>query len=503
MMYLALIPAGTYAGSGVYNALSGTPIGGVLVKLVDYPKYNTTTDVNGIYSMPNVPIDTYSISASKQGYVTNTSSVTVKEASTVVKNFTLFNLTNYPYPFVSSGREDVDVVIPSSDVHGYYGGSAHTQDTTGATEVVNSLLSYPPVINNYTGVLDTDISTYSGGIVTVDPNARNIITLGGFYVNQLEYKYNNDLSVRFKSHPSNGTLGIYVTNTDHYYFNKAGAFGKDYGFISLHNNNSRWLLFVAGMTKDSTKAASEVLGKYKDYPLDGNGAVLMYADTDGNSILDTISIEEIVPDANLINLSVYPSPFVSGGREDVDVVIPSSDVHGYYGGSSHTQDTTGAIEVVNSLFTYPLVGNNFTSVLDTDISNYGSGIVTVNPNARNIITFGGFYVNQLEYKYNDNLSIRFKSHPSNGTLGVYVANTDHYYFNTAGAYGKDYGFITLYDDSRTLLFVVGMTKDSTKAASKVLSKYQDYLLTGTSAVVMYADTNGDSKLDTITIVETV
>ncbi len=95
VMYMALIPGGSVAASGVYGALSGTPIAGALVKIVEWPQYNATTDSNGNYTMPDVPEGTYLISASAPGYTTNVSSVTVMGGTTVYKNFTLTSGYNW------------------------------------------------------------------------------------------------------------------------------------------------------------------------------------------------------------------------------------------------------------------------------------------------------------------------------------------------------------------------------------------------------------------------
>ncbi|MCL7414152.1 MAG: carboxypeptidase-like regulatory domain-containing protein [ANME-2 cluster archaeon] len=85
---LATVLTGNAAADVVVTA-SGDPIEGALVQLVDYPQYNDTTDVNGNYTIPNVPIGTYLISASAEGYATNTSSVIVSDGATTEKNFIL------------------------------------------------------------------------------------------------------------------------------------------------------------------------------------------------------------------------------------------------------------------------------------------------------------------------------------------------------------------------------------------------------------------------------
>jgi hypothetical protein len=89
ILYIALIPAGSVA-SGVYGALSGSPIGGALVKLVDYPQYNATTDgLTGEYTMPNVPYGEYAISAQARNYTKNVSTVNLSSSS-VTKDFSLY-----------------------------------------------------------------------------------------------------------------------------------------------------------------------------------------------------------------------------------------------------------------------------------------------------------------------------------------------------------------------------------------------------------------------------
>ena len=88
LMYFALIPGGTMALSSV-TSVSGDPIIGAFVKLVDYPQYNATTvGPDGNYVMNNVPYGDYLISAQAPGYVKNVSMVNVSSSSTT-KNFTL------------------------------------------------------------------------------------------------------------------------------------------------------------------------------------------------------------------------------------------------------------------------------------------------------------------------------------------------------------------------------------------------------------------------------
>jgi len=89
--FFAMIP---WASASCVVGSGGTPIVGALVKLNLYPQYFNYTNVSGCYNIPGVPYDalsggtTYSISASKEGYYPNTSTVTLA-GSSVNKDFTL------------------------------------------------------------------------------------------------------------------------------------------------------------------------------------------------------------------------------------------------------------------------------------------------------------------------------------------------------------------------------------------------------------------------------
>lgn len=87
LMYFALIPGGTMATSFV-TAVSGDPIIGAFIKLVDYPQYNaTSTGPLGEYTLNNVPYDaiaggsTYTMRTRATGYALNTTTVFINGAS--------------------------------------------------------------------------------------------------------------------------------------------------------------------------------------------------------------------------------------------------------------------------------------------------------------------------------------------------------------------------------------------------------------------------------------
>ena len=95
LMYFALIPGGTMAA---VISSTGVAIPNAFIKLVDYPQYNATTDVNGNYTLNNVPYDgltpagsTYIVRASAAGYGSNSTSVTLTAGSpNPAANFELY-----------------------------------------------------------------------------------------------------------------------------------------------------------------------------------------------------------------------------------------------------------------------------------------------------------------------------------------------------------------------------------------------------------------------------
>ena len=113
LLAISFLVLGTVSSvSAAVTTASGDPIIGAFVKLVDYPQYNATTDGLGDYDILNVPYDglaggsTYSISASKEGYVTNLSTVTVT-GYTVTKDFTLSIGIPYYLPFLYQRADNI------------------------------------------------------------------------------------------------------------------------------------------------------------------------------------------------------------------------------------------------------------------------------------------------------------------------------------------------------------------------------------------------------------
>ncbi|CAG0957946.1 hypothetical protein METP3_00647 [Methanosarcinales archaeon] len=84
LMYFALIPGGTMAA--VYTT-SGATIQNAFVRIVEYPEYNASTDINGNYQINSVPYDaiaggsTYTMRVKAAGYGPNSTKVTLNSVT--------------------------------------------------------------------------------------------------------------------------------------------------------------------------------------------------------------------------------------------------------------------------------------------------------------------------------------------------------------------------------------------------------------------------------------
>ncbi|MBW6518661.1 MAG: S-layer homology domain-containing protein, partial [ANME-2 cluster archaeon] len=84
---LATVLTGNAAADVVVTA-SGDPIEGALVKLTAYPQYNGTTDVNGDYTINNVPVGSYFMLTTHPDYAPNITSIN-STTGINIKNITL------------------------------------------------------------------------------------------------------------------------------------------------------------------------------------------------------------------------------------------------------------------------------------------------------------------------------------------------------------------------------------------------------------------------------
>jgi len=384
-------------------------------------------------------------------------------------------LENLPRSFVSSnGSLNCSIVVSSSVGHGPCG-SAHTMDVMGAIIVAAKL-----GLNTSSGMLDATmddyISSYDFNTAKVQLNdvSSNLVIVGGPGVNQITWYYNNlrnstgskILPVYFDKY-SNGTDYIHITPSGHSYQIERDALGRvkaDYGIVLMFQDQGRYVLILAGLGGSSTWASCKVVSEFDTWNLHGGAAVVKYSDTDGDGMLDALSVVEQVSGtqfsinivnpiafglfstallpkwqvvkqkltrkrrfskayilvflaiASQISLTAFSAdvgpevytfkdfthPFISsGGLMNCSVVVSSSVGHGPCGGA-HTMDVMGAIIVAAKLGA-DSGGGALSSNLDDSISVYdsGSGQVSLTSIGNNLIVVGGPGVNQVTWHYNN------------------------------------------------------------------------------------------------------
>jgi hypothetical protein len=384
-------------------------------------------------------------------------------------------LENLPWPFVSSdGSLNCSIVVSSSVGHGPCGG-AHTMDVMGAI-IVAAKLGF----NTNSGILDATmddyISSYDFDTARVQLNdvSSNLVIVGGPGVNQITWYYNNlrnstgskILPVYFDKY-SNGTDYIHITLSGHSYQIERDALGRvkaDYGIVLMFQDQGRYVLVLAGLGGSSTWASCKVVSEFDTWNLHGDAAVVKYSDTDGDGLLDALSVVEQVSGAqfsiNMVNplafglfstvllpkwqvvkqkltrkrrfskayilvflaiasqislaafsadvgpevytFKEFTHPFISSAESmNCSVVVSSSVGHGPCGGA-HTMDVMGAIIVAAKLGA-DSGGGALSSNLDDCISVYdsGSGQVSLTSIGDNLIVVGGPGVNQVTWYYNN------------------------------------------------------------------------------------------------------
>ncbi len=410
-----------------------------------------------------------------------------------------------PAPFVSSGGLlNCTVVVASSSGHGPCGG-AHTMDVMGAI-LIGTQLGLDAAVGVPSSALDDHISSYDYGTsqVTISSVGKNLIVVGGPGVNQVGWHYNNlrnssgdrVLPVYFDKY-ANGTDYVYVVSSGRSYTIERDGAGKitaDYGVITMYYEEGRSVLLSAGLGGSGTWASCKVLSSLEEWELHGDAVVIRYYDSNGDGLLDTISIvEEVFGSGFMLNSSGYlplwmvllpllskwrvlkqkivgrqhfskvylllflfvasqlvmatvsssPSfevytfkdfshPFVSsGGLLNCTVVVASSSGHGPCGGA-HTMDVMGAILIGTQLGLDAAVGVP-SSALDDHISSYdyGTSQVTISSVGKNLIVVGGPGVNQVGWHYNN-----LRNSSGDRVLPVYFdkyANgTDYVYVVSSG-----------------------------------------------------------------------
>jgi hypothetical protein len=335
-------------------------------------------------------------------------------------------------------------------------------------------------LNTSSGMLDATmddyISSYDFNTAKVQLNdvSSNLVIVGGPGVNQITWYYNNlrnstgskILPVYFDKY-SNGTDYIHITPSGHSYQIERDALSRvkaDYGIVLMFQDQGRYVLILAGLGGSSTWASCKVVSEFDTWNLHGGAAVVKYSDTDGDGLLDALSVVEQVSGtqfsinmvnpiafglfstallpkwqvvkqkltrkrrfskayilvflaiASQISLTAFSAdvgpevytfkdfthPFISsGGLMNCSVVVSSSVGHGPCGGA-HTMDVMGAIIVAAKLGA-DSGGGALSSNLDDSISVYdsGSGQVSLTSIGNNLIVVGGPGVNQVTWYYNN------------------------------------------------------------------------------------------------------
>ncbi|MCB5272237.1 MAG: carboxypeptidase regulatory-like domain-containing protein, partial [Candidatus Cloacimonetes bacterium] len=175
MTTLLGIPGGVGHLSGTVTTGAGnTPLEGVLVQIID-AGYEATTDAEGEYEIRYVLPDTYNVSFSRYGYITQTQVLVLEEEEEAVMNANM-----QPMPTVS-----VSGTIVASDTGSALAGASitltgyanYTQSSTG-----NGSFTFPAVYANQsyeyiiscpgytstTGIIDVAATAYQMGTITLN-----------------------------------------------------------------------------------------------------------------------------------------------------------------------------------------------------------------------------------------------------------------------------------------------------------------------------------------------
>ena len=384
-------------------------------------------------------------------------------------------LEGLPSPFVSSGGLlNCSVVVASSVGHGPCGG-AHTMDVMGAI-MVGGKFGLKADGGMLDATMDDYVSTYDFGAARVELGdvSSNLVVVGGPGVNQVTWYYNNlrngtsarVLPVYFDKDES-GADYICVASSGHSYSierDGSGRVSADYGVVLMLPDEGRFVLILAGLGGSGTWASCKVVSSFESWSLRGSAVIIKFYDSDGDGLLDALTIvEEVsgvqyassdlgsvffgvisscsvlkwkvlkqkiarrrrwfkayvllfltvasqivlltfssVPDSEVYTLRDFSKPFVSsGGLLNCSVVVASSVGHGPCGGA-HTMDVMGAIMVAAQLG-LDAVGGVPSSTLDDHISSYDTSTANVSfPSlGSNLLVVGGPGVNQVTWYYNN------------------------------------------------------------------------------------------------------
>jgi hypothetical protein len=323
--------------------------------------------------------------------------------------------------------------------------------------------------------MDDYVSSYnfSAAKVNLEDVSSNLVVVGGPGVNQISWHYNNlressgaRMLPIFFDKDGDGVDYIYVSSTGRSYRIERDGQGRvkaDYGIVLLLQDGGRYILILAGLGGLGTWASCKVVSDFEAWNMRGSAVVVKYSDTDGDGLLNDISVVEVSQTPFSINalapLALAPLPIVllskwetvkrkiarrrrfskvyvmlflaiasqislaafssdpnqetytfkdfshpftsSGGLMNCSVIVASSVGHGPCGGA-HTMDVMGAIMVAAELGMNS-TGGTLSSALDDYISAYdsSSGKISFTSLRSNLIVVGGPGVNQVTWYYNN------------------------------------------------------------------------------------------------------
>jgi len=179
-------PAGAIAGT-VSEAGTGKALGGATVS---YSGGSATADANGQYTLANVPVGTYTVTAAASGYTSQSQSVTVTGGVTATANFGLrlapFFSDGFESGTMNSWTSSAGLTVQTATVHsGTYAAEGSTAN--GNTYALKSLSSgyqelyyrtYFDIKSQSTGfTLMGDQTATSGGIVRLYVNPQSQLVL--------------------------------------------------------------------------------------------------------------------------------------------------------------------------------------------------------------------------------------------------------------------------------------------------------------------------------------
>jgi subtilisin family serine protease len=228
-----------------------------------------------------------------------------KMSYTVLRGFYVLptiTLANFPEPFVTNGIVNTMIIVGASNSRGPCS-AAHTIDV-GAGMYVAFALGKKSQQGVPSILMDWQVANYNGTSVTKIFKQGNIITFGGLGVNLITWYYHS-LTYRgiqiLAAYMASDAQGMYIystaTGTKYRMINDYGQ-GKpvtDYAMIVLHYDNvdNRYVLIIAGLSGYSTSEAAKWLSSYPN--ISGRAVILKMTDNEGDGIIDSTEIAEIIP----------------------------------------------------------------------------------------------------------------------------------------------------------------------------------------------------------------